>query len=184
MYREAADRRAALSQPLDYETVMKSLGLRYRVRPATVADLPRVMALIERTNQFNTTTQRRSLADVRALMGSGTSRIYVASLRDRFGTLGIVAVAVFDETERVFDSVIMSCRAMGFGLEFALLRAVMDTVAPGLFRGRFVPTDRNGPAAGLFEQAGFQPEGDERPGMWILPTGSVKPLPPAWLTCE
>jgi FkbH-like protein len=184
MYREAADRRVALSQPQDYETVMKSLGLRYRAWPATPADLPRVMALVERTSQFNTTTLRRSVAEVRALMDSGSSRIQVASLRDRFGSLGIVAVAVFDEAERLFDSVIMSCRAMGFGLEFALLRAVMDTVGPGPFRGRFIPTDRNGPAAGLFEQAGFHPEAGGTEGMWVLPPGSVEPLPPAWLARE
>ncbi|HEY6279158.1 MAG TPA: HAD-IIIC family phosphatase [Streptosporangiaceae bacterium] len=184
MYREAAGRRAELSEPLDYATVMKSLALRYQVRPATEADLPRMMALIERTSQFNTTTLRHTVAEVRALLDSAASRLFVASLRDRFGRLGIVAMAVFDQAERRFDSVIMSCRAMGFGLEFALLRAVMDAAGPGPFLGRFIPTDRNGPAAGLFEQAGFHPEGDGADGGWVLPARSVGPLPPPWLTRE
>jgi FkbH-like protein len=181
MYREAAERRAAMSQTHDYGAMMKTLGLCYSIAPATASDLPRVMELIERTNQFNTTTRRRSTAEVQALLSSPASRVDVASLRDKFGNLGVVAVAIFDQSERLFDSVIMSCRAMGFGLEFALLRAVMDDTGPGLFRGLLVATDRNGPAADFFAQAGFRRESDS---IWTLPPDSAGPQVPSWLTRE
>jgi FkbH-like protein len=181
MYREAAERRSAMSQPHDYQTVMRTLGLRYQVTQAQATDLPRVVELIQRTNQFNTTTRRRSVAEIKLLISSDTSRVYAASLRDRFGSLGIVAVVIFDEANRLFDSVIMSCRAMGFGLEFALLRAVMDMAGPGSFRGVFVATDRNGPAAGLFEQAGFHRETENT---WLLPSASPRPEVSGWLTRE
>jgi FkbH-like protein len=179
MYREAAERRAAMSAPRDYETTMKSLGLRYAVRLAAVSDLPRATELIERTNQFNTTTRRWTPAEVRALLEAPSTSVHVATLKDRFGDLGVVAVAVFDRAERAFDAVIMSCRAMGFGLEFALLGAVMEAAGPGSFTGRFVPTDRNGPAARLFEQAGFRRVDEETS---VLPPGSAGPQAPSWLT--
>ena len=179
MYREAAERRTAMSQSHDYSAMMKTLGLRYSIVPSAPADLTRVMELIERTNQFNTTTRRRTTEEVRQLMDDPGIRLYVASLRDRFGSLGVVAVAIFDQDGRVFDSVIMSCRAMGFGLEFALLRTVMDAAGPGPVRGLFVPSDRNGPAAELFAQAGFRSEAD---GVWTLPSGAAGPQTPTWLT--
>jgi FkbH-like protein len=181
MYREAAERRAAMSQTHDYDAMMKTLGLRYSVRPALPSDLPRLTELIERTNQFNTTTRRHSQAVIRQLIESATREVLVASLRDRFGSLGVVAVAIVDRDARMFDSVIMSCRAMGFGLEFALLRSAIEAVGPGEYRGLFIPTDRNGPAAELFAQAGFTPEGD---GNWVLAPDDAGPQTPAWLARE
>jgi len=181
MYREAAERRAAMSGSHDYETMMKSLGLRCRIGPAASSDLPRVLELIERTNQFNTTTRRRTAAEVSQLLDSPDWLVYVASLRDRFGDLGVVAVAIFDRAERAFDSVIMSCRAMGFGVEFAVLAAVLDAAGPGAARGMFVPTSRNGPAAELFAQAEFQQEAD---GTWVLPPSASGPQAPSWLARE
>lgn len=179
MYREAAERRAAMSQPRDYQTTMKMLGLRYTVRAAAAADLPRVTELIERTNQFNTTTRRWTPAEVKNLLGCPGKQFHVAQLRDRFGDLGVVAIAVFDTAGRVFDPVIMSCRAIGFGLEFALLRAAMDAAGPGPFRGLFIPTDRNGPAAQLFAEAGFHRADAET---WVLPPDAAGPEVPPWLT--
>jgi FkbH-like protein len=183
MYREAAERRAAMSGSgsHDYGAMMKTLGLRCGIGPAASSDLARVLELIERTNQFNTTTRRRTAAQVRELLDSPDWLVYVASLRDRFGDLGVVAVAIFDKTERVFDSVIMSCRAMGFGVEFAVLRAVLDAAGPGAVRGLFVPTNRNGPAAEFFAQAQFQAEAD---GTWVLPPSASGPQVPPWLARE
>lgn len=178
MYQESAERRAAMSGIRDYGAMMETLSLRYSIAAATLSNMPRVMELVERTNQFNTTTRRRSAAEVESLVSSSSHLVYVASLRDKFGDLGIVAVTVFDQEERCFESVIMSCRAMGFGLEFALLRAVMDVAGAGPFRGIFIPTERNAPAAEFFEQAGFERAPD---GNWILPPGSVGPQVPSWL---
>jgi FkbH-like protein len=178
MYREAAERRVTLSGPHDYEAMMKSLELRYQFTLATAADMPRLVELIGRTNQFNTTTRRRSLGEIGELISSAEKRVFVASLRDKFGDLGVVAVVIFNLSERLFDSVIMSCRAMGFGLEFAMLENVISSIGPGDFHGLFIPTNRNGPASELFGQAGFRRESDLA---WLLPAGAKSPKAPSWL---
>lgn len=180
MYREAASRRAAMNQVTDYATMMRSLKLKHSVRPGEQRDIDRIMELVQRTNQFNTTTHRRSLSEIQDLLQSEDTGVYVASLSDRFGDLGIVAVAIFERNNRLFESVIMSCRAMGFGLEIALLRAVMDAEGGQRpFFGTFIPTDRNKPAADLYERAGFKPLGD---GRWELAVGASLPEVPTWLT--
>lgn len=176
MYREAAQRRAALSPTHDYPTMMRSLALQYEVRPATAADLARVLELVQRTNQFNTTTHRRSTAEVEQLLQGDEVGVHVATLKDRFGDLGVVALSVFDRRRRAFDSVVMSCRAMGFGLEIALVADVLTAEGAATATGRFVPTARNSPAADLFERAGFVQVQD---GEWLL--SGAPTSPPAWL---
>lgn len=179
MYREAAERRAAMGMTHDYPTMMRSLGLRYSVREACRTDIPRLLELIQRTNQFNTTTLRHTRAEIEALLEDPAYGVHVASMRDRFGDLGVVAVVVFDCRTRTFDSVIMSCRAMGFGLEVALLREVMQVYGPGPYTGLFRSTPRNSPAADLFGRAGFV---ETSPGRWTLSGGQETwPSIPEWL---
>lgn len=178
-YREAAQRRHAMGTQHDYQQMMRSLELRAEVRTAGPGDMARVLELIQRTNQFNTTTRRRSAAEVSALLESGSHEVFVASLGDRFGDLGIVAVAI---TERLadgaveIDSFIMSCRAMGFGLEQLALAEILGRLDAPRYVARFVPTDRNGPAAGLYPSNGFTEAG---PGLWAL-AGGERPERPGW----
>jgi FkbH-like protein len=179
LYREAAQRRQAMGTEHDYEQMMRSLELRAEVRPAGPEDMPRLLELIQRTNQFNTTTRRRSAAEVDALLSSESHELFVASLGDRFGDLGVVAAIVTargTDGEVEIDSFIMSCRAMGFGLEqFALAEVTRRLDAPR-YTARFIPTDRNGPAAGLYPSNGFT---ETEPGLWTLEAGD-RPERPAW----
>ncbi|GAB3816767.1 hypothetical protein GCM10028820_16580 [Tessaracoccus terricola] len=181
MYRQAAKRRSAVSGQHDYPTMMRSLNLRSTVRPAVTRDLERLLELVQRTNQFNTTTRRRSAAELQDLMADDAHGVWVATLADRFGDLGTVAIGIFERAERTVESFIMSCRAMGFGLETALLKVMLTEESrtdSGPVRGLFRPTERNRPASGLFRASGFEP-GDD--GQWHLADpGRCTPVP-EWL---
>ena len=184
MYAEAAERRALQNASVDYDTMMHSLELRTRWRKARPADLDRISELVNRTNQFNTTTTRSSKAELAELVASADHAIYIASLADKFGDLGVVGASVvsWSGAELRFENVVMSCRAMGFGLEAQLVRGVLDdrrgaTVAVG----RYVPTDRNNPCAGLFSSLGFVRDGEHD---WRLALGGELPAVPRWLNVE
>jgi FkbH-like protein len=185
LYREAAERRRSTAGVHDYPSMMQSLGLRLGLRPAQQSDMDRLLELIQRTNQFNTTTKRRSTAEIQQLFRSASHQIYVASLRDRFGSLGVVAVGITERTpddEVIIDSIIMSCRAMGFGLEQALLSKLIDREPAKRHIGLFIPTERNGPAAGLFANCGFHKIGDDN--RWVLENKDQRPEVPAWFNEE
>lgn len=182
MYRAAAARREATVANLDYPTMMASLALRAKFRVAKGTDLPRVHELIQRTNQFNTTTRRRSVGELEELMKDPAFRIYAAELGDRFGDLGLVGVVITErqQEEIRFDSVVMSCRAMGFGFERLLVSGPLaDQGAWTTARGYFVQTSRNDPAASLFKDAGFE---EVSSGEWLLPPGAPVLSAPVWLT--
>jgi FkbH-like protein len=180
LYREAAERRIAMGGGHDYEQMMRSLELRAELRPAGEGDMPRLLELIQRTNQFNTTTRRRSAAEVRELLASPSHELFVASLRDRFGDLGVVAVVITErrpDGEVEIDSFIMSCRAMGFGLEQFTIAEVTSRLHAPRYTAQFIPTERNGPAAGLYPSTGFI---EAEPGLWALDPAR-RPECPAWL---
>jgi FkbH-like protein len=182
MYQQSAARRAALAQTFDYPTMMAGLELKAGFGVARGSDLDRVAELIQRTNQFNTTTIRYSRQDLAALLESEAHGVYVATLSDKFGALGLVAVAIIErrESDAVFNALVMSCRAMGFQLERLVVRSVLEAERNAQrFIGRFVPTDRNTPAMSLFRDCGFRDVGSHE---WLLDQGMPWPEPPAWLT--
>ena len=70
MYREQAQRRESIAKPMDYAAMMASLALRVRFGRAKAADLDRVSELVQRTNQFNTTTVRYSRTQLQRFLQS------------------------------------------------------------------------------------------------------------------
>jgi FkbH-like protein len=182
LYRAAAARRRTMGEVQDYGEMLASLKLRAEVREAQETDLDRVLELVQRTNQFNTTTRRHSRSEVRRMMASNDHLVLVSSLRDRFGALGLVAVVIVDRSALAvaeIDSFVMSCRAMGFGLEYLLLNALTVEHPDIEWRGRFIATDRNAPAAGMYSSAGFtQASGDGE--LWTLAPDAARPQRPAW----
>ena len=184
MYRDAAQRREAQGASVDYDTMMSSLELNTRWRKAQKGDLDRLNELVNRTNQFNTTTMRYSTAELAAMVSATDRAIYVASLADKFGDLGVVGASIvsWSDAELRFENLVMSCRAMGFGLEAQLVRGVLDdhrgaTVAIG----RYVPTERNNPCASLFGSLGFERDGEYD---WRLRLNGELPTVPTWLNVQ
>jgi FkbH-like protein len=184
MYREAAKRREATSATVDYAAMMRSLDIKVVWRRAASGDLGRVHELVSRTSQFNTTSIRYSVTDLDGLLASAAHDVFVASMADKFGTLGIVGIVITRVSGDVmtYENVVMSCRAMGFGLESVLVRKTLDAHS-GLSTaiGRYVATERNNPCAKLFAEHGFRSIDDQH---WEFESTSQRPRIPDWLTIE
>ena len=182
MYREQAQRSVALSGGSDYPALMRKLELRAKIGLAERRDLDRVSELVERTNQFNTTTIRYSRGQLEDIMSDKHSDLYVGELSDKFGSLGVVCVAVVrrNETQALIENFVMSCRAMGFGMEHTMLAHIVAQQNGHQVAGRFVPSSRNDPASNLFPSAGFKDEG----GIWTLANRADLAAAGSWITVQ
>jgi FkbH-like protein len=182
MYAAQIERRKAMSQSIDHSSTMMSLGLVVRFGRGTRSDLERITELVQRTNQFNTTTIRYSRRELTELVTSKDHRVYVAELADKFGNLGIVCAAVLRRHDATctIESFVLSCRAMGFNLERLVMSLLVQKECGASCRliGLYFPTDRNTPAKDLFKSCGFAASGDE----WLLHPGSPAPDVPPWFT--
>jgi len=102
-------------------------------------------------------------------------------MEDKFGKLGLVTASIIKKSDdsNVMELFVMSCRAMGFGLEDLMLRMIAEDCVTGKKKliGRFVPSDRNSPAAAFFKNNRFEPISDTE---WLLPSLEIMPSPPNW----
>lgn len=146
----------------DLGSYLESLGTELEIRPAGPGDLPRVHQLFSKTNQFNLTTRRYTAAEIERFASAEDAELWIGAARDRFGDLGTVAAVLLrrENGHLDVDSFLLSCRAMGRGLETALMNQVKRRFqeADGLpeLRGRFLPAERNKPVETFFEDQGFR----------------------------
>jgi len=86
--------------------------------------IPRVAQLTQKTNQFNLTTKRYSEAGIKNMSESNNADVLCLNLKDRFGDSGIVGVAIlkYKRQDAFVDTFLLSCRAIGRGIEEVLLK--------------------------------------------------------------
>ncbi|MBV9083346.1 MAG: HAD family hydrolase, partial [Acidobacteriaceae bacterium] len=151
-YRQQQERANMARSVASIEDFYRSLAQRIEVATVEDTTVVRVAQLTNKTNQFNLTTRRYTEQQIRHFAGQLGWKVYYASVTDRFGDNGIVAVIITRTEERVceIDSFLMSCRVIGRTVETALLSfLVQETRAAGMeyLRGRYVRTKKNAPAA-------------------------------------
>ena len=139
---------------------LASLGIVCTFQSALLAPLSRAVQLLAKTNQFNLTTRRRSTAEVEEFAASSGGQAIVVRVRDRFGDAGVVGLALArteGDTCRI-DSLLLSCRVIGRGIESALLAHIGEqALRDGAKRvvGEFIPTKKNAPCATFYTDHGF-----------------------------
>jgi aryl carrier-like protein len=137
-----ARRELLRGEAADLHQFVASLEVTTTFHPPTRENLARAAQLTQRTNQFNTTTLRRSEAELAALRERG-AELLIVDVSDRFGDYGIVGLVSYqrrpggqasEATEEAtgeatgeqggsleVDSLLLSCRALGRGVEQRIL---------------------------------------------------------------
>ncbi len=115
----------ALRSTANLERFYATLNLRVTAKELGRTQLARAAQLTQRTNQFNFSTVRRSESELWALAESGhTCLTFEAS--DRFGDYGTIGLAILRDGEKdlVIDTFLLSCRAIGRGVEHWMMREI------------------------------------------------------------
>ncbi|OIQ92729.1 hypothetical protein GALL_253320 [mine drainage metagenome] len=164
--------RENLGSGLSKEEFFKALELNVDFFQAESSDLDRITQLINKTNQFNLTTVRRTLDEVRALSDSMEYRVFGLRVSDKFGEYGLtgsVIVHLLEDGKRwMLDTFLLSCRVLGRGVESALINALSKLAKEeGAMElvGSYIPTAKNALAATFFPDNGFVIQDD---GRWKL----------------
>jgi len=160
--------RKALATSLTAEEFTKALELAVHFFEVEAEHVTRVTQLINKTNQFNLTTRRRTAGEVSKLCDTPGAKVFAWRVADRFGDYGLVGVAILLHEGDVIDidTLLMSCRVLGRGVEqaiFAAMAAHARSLAASTLRGRYIATQKNSLVADLYRDQGFSPKGD---GIW------------------
>jgi FkbH-like protein len=160
MYRQEADRQQWLTaaSPADLGEFYRSLNMVVSVAVPDTYAVPRFAQLTQRTNQFNFTTRRYSEGDIRSMLADPMRRLYTVSLKDRFGELGVVGAAIICQSADAWqlDTFLMSCRALGRGVEDAFLAMLVAEAEQSKTKliGEFITTKKNAPALQFLQRIG------------------------------
>jgi FkbH-like protein len=118
---QAQLRRESVRQKLSHEEFLQTLGVRVslsELRDTADLSMNRALELFNKTNQFNTTGARYTLEECHERFAAG-SRLHVIEAEDRFTSYGLIGAAWV--RENCVDHMVMSCRALGLGIEDAFL---------------------------------------------------------------
>jgi len=162
-YATNAKREALREGSQSMEDFLHGLDMAVMLGPIGPVDLARAVQLINKTNQFNTTTRRYTAEELSRLATAPENMTFQFRLLDRFGDNGLVSVMLLrplaGEPE-VFDieSWVMSCRVFGRQLEFEAMNIVVEAAQNrGIqaLRAHYIPTKKNGVIGSLYESLGF-----------------------------
>ena len=190
LYQANAEREQMRETATDIGGYLESLRMTMTVTPFDSLGLTRITQLINKTNQFNLTTQRMTEAEVAALMSDPRMVTLQVRLSDRFGDNGIIAVLMArmcPSNEARIGTWLMSCRVLGRKVEEACLNVLAEACAArGMKRlvGTYRPTEKNGMVREMYGALGFMLiETDEAGGTrWLLPLENFQPKPvPIWM---
>ncbi len=137
-------------------------GLKIRAfRVDEQGNIDRLHQLLNKTNQFNLTTQRYGLDELDKMLHDFDKKIYLYRVTDCFGDNGIVFAAIADVGGDVpiISDLVMSCRVMGKNIEYALLEAIEDDLRNEGFhriKGKYKPTSKNMPVEDFYGKMGYQ----------------------------
>lgn len=129
------------------DAFLQTLGMRVTIRKAVEEDLMRAEELITRTNQLNTTGRPYSRVELQALLSSDNHRLLVVDLQDRYGSSGIIGLALIGRCEAgwLIKLLIMSCRVISRGIGSLVLTYILHAARESKVRlqAEFVDSGRN-----------------------------------------
>lgn len=181
-YQDNARRIALQKEVSDLDAYLVSLEMRMQVQPFDETGRTRIAQLIAKSNQFNLTTRRYSVAEVAEIEQDPDCIAIQIRLADCFGDNGMISVVICRHRADYWeiDTWLMSCRVLGRKVEQAILDVLCkEAAARGIRRlvGIYIPTERNELVRDHYARLGFSAlEG--APGgamMWTLDVDTVSP---------
>ena len=160
-YRSDAQRKALEESVTDMDSYLDSLAMEGVIKEFAAVDVPRLSQLINKSNQFNLTTHRRSEVEVIAVMKDPGCVGFSLRLKDRFGDHGLISVVIGQKRgDTMFiDTWLMSCRVLKRQVEEEVLSEVARLAKlRGCHRleGLYLPTAKNEMVLDFYGRMGFK----------------------------
>jgi FkbH-like protein len=161
-YQEERDRRSLAERIGDHERFLRELRLEVDISALEAADLPRARQLLGRVTQFRSVAIGFAAEELQAGAASPDTRIdcWRVEVRDRlgdYGFVGLLALAPPAGEVLAVRALLLSCRALGRGVEEAVLTHLNRLARErdcSRIRFRTPVTDRNEPLRALLTRLG------------------------------
>jgi FkbH-like protein len=160
LYHAEVQRQSLSAAITDMDTYLESLAMEGEISEFTPVDIPRLAQLINKSNQFNLTTRRRSEADLHAILHNLDYFGFSLRLKDRFGSHGLISIVIAQKMDALvtIDTWIMSCRVLKRQVEEEVLNELARLARSrggDSLEGIYLPTAKNGMVRDFYSTMGF-----------------------------
>src|SRR5262245_4783211 len=162
-YTENAEREALLQSAQSMDEFVCGLKMSVVSGPFTAVDHVRIVQLINKTNQFNTTTRRYTSEEIAQLTNMPSALTLQFRLLDRIGDNGLVSTMILrpasdhDDVLEI-ENWVMSCRVFGRQLEFEAMNIAVEAGRQRgvkMFMADYIATPKNDVISSLYPNLGF-----------------------------
>lgn len=160
-YRSNTQRLISKNENISIENYIASLNTEITVYKVNDFNISRIAQMTQKTNQFNLTTNRYEIGDIKKFIDLGYL-IFCASIKDKFGDNGITALIIIkldaDNKMAYIDSLLLSCRVLGREIEKCFLQFALNTLLDlnvETVNAKFVKTEKNIQVEDFYEKNSF-----------------------------
>ncbi|MEN8220296.1 MAG: HAD-IIIC family phosphatase [Pseudomonadota bacterium] len=160
-YTENLKRQEVEARYNNYDEFLKSLEMVAEIKAFVPVYLERIAQLTNKTNQFNLTTKRYSLAEIEAIANDTNYISIYGRLKDKFGDNGLITIIItaIKGKELHIDLWLMSCRVLKRGMEKAMLDQLVQAAHQRgitIIYGYYYKTVKNKMVSELYRDMGFE----------------------------
>lgn len=179
-YVENAERATLQGSAQTMDEFLRGLKMSVAFGPFTAVDHTRIVQLINKTNQFNTTTRRYTSEEIASITNLPNALTLQFRLLDRIGDNGLVSAMILrpihdhDDVLEI-ENWVMSCRVFSRQLEFEAMNIAVEMARQRGARAvvaDYIPTSKNGIISTLYPTLGFaaveQTASSSRATRWFL----------------
>ncbi len=180
-FARAADIRTQVG---NYDDYLRSLEMQMTISPFDAVGRPRIVQLVNKSNQFNLTTRRYNEEDIRKMQEGADVFGWQVRLDDRFAQHGMIGVVIVRKraAEWEIDSWLQSCRVLERGVEQCMMNTLFTAASAAKVErvvARYIPTDRNQMVADFYTRFGFEvtKRHEDSSVEFLCPVPAYKPKP-------
>lgn len=157
-----------------YDDFLQSLNMEAEIEEFKDVYFDRIAQLTNKSNQFNLTTRRYTLADIERMTMDDRYITLYGRLKDKFGDNGLVSVVIGEIKGKALhiNLWLMSCRVLKRGMEQAMLNVLIEKAfSLGITKlvGYYYKTEKNKMVRELYNEFCFVlAEQNEENTIWTL----------------
>jgi FkbH-like protein len=182
LYQENTQRAVFEAKFADYGEYLDSLEMVAEIERFKPLYIERITQLTNKTNQFNLTTRRYTLAEMEAVLTDPDALGIYGKLSDRFGDNGLISIVLGRRSGSALDIDLwlMSCRVLKREMEIAMLDALVErarAMGVATLRGYYIPTKKNAMVKEHYAALGFErvSEGPDGSAVYSLEAAGYAP---------
>lgn len=168
-YKEMQEREDFKNSFVDYIEYLKSLDMKAEIGAFEEKYYDRISQLSNKSNQFNLTTKRYTVEDIKKISEDKNYITLYGKLIDKFGDNGIVSLVIgrISGNELDLELFLMSCRVLKREMEYKMLDALVEkcrSIGVDKINAKYIKTEKNSMVKNLLADFGFTKLSDDECG--------------------